>query len=190
MQEMLDAIHDYVSARVAEGFDTRDEIIGGAVGLLDDDDDDETLLAMIERITDEWLYAHYEAQAYWDQPTDCDKLDDAFARLEARGIVARQNFACCQTCGHFEIWGEIDKMPRDIDGYVFYHMQDTESACEIGELYLAYGSVERSDAAAVEIGWRVAVALRAAGLNVRWSGSLQQRIRVTGMAWRRRRPQS
>lgn len=188
MREMLDAIHEYVSARVAEGFETRDDLVAGAIGCLSNEYDSDDLMVIVERITDEWLYAHYQAQACWDHPTDCDKLNAAFAALEAEGIVARQNFACCQTCGHAEIWDEIYKTPRDVDGYTFYHMQDTEVARSDGELFLAYGSVEQTDEAAVEIGWRVVDALRKAGLNVMWSGDVRQRICVPRLVWQRRRP--
>ena len=48
------------------------------------------------------------AQATWPAETDCDRLDKAFADLEQHGIVARQNFSDCGTCGVAEIPAEID----------------------------------------------------------------------------------
>ena len=65
------------------------------------------VLAEVERVTAELLAAHRAEQAGWESPTDCDRLDEAFATLNRLGIVARQDFSCCTPCGHKDIWQEI-----------------------------------------------------------------------------------
>jgi len=44
-----------------------------------------------------------DAQREWPSVTDCDRLDRAFADLNGRGIVARQNFACCKLAPDFHL---------------------------------------------------------------------------------------
>jgi hypothetical protein len=121
--------------------------------------------------------------------TDCDKLDKAFAGLEMKGIVARQNFTCCQTCGNAEIGDEIKAFAEKTEpkGYTYYHMQDTESACEYGSLYLAYGTVGGTDDDAVAIGNTIRDTMQEHGLTVEWNGKLDQRICITGLDWKKRR---
>ena len=77
-------------------------------------------------------------------------------------------------------------MERQVDGYVFYHMQDTESGCASGHLYLAYGATSKDPEQVRRVGQRVAEALRRAGLTVEWGGDVSERIGVR-LEWRRRR---
>ena len=35
------------------------------------------------------------------------RVDEALAALEAEGVISRQNFSCCGSCGSSEIWDEI-----------------------------------------------------------------------------------
>ena len=106
-----------------------------------------------------------------------------------RGVVARQNFTCCQTCGHAEIGDEIAQALTKAEavGYTFYHMQDTERAAEGGGLFLAYGSLERTEAAQQKVGWTIVEALRREGLAAEWNGDVGKRIEVKNLLWRRRR---
>jgi hypothetical protein len=188
LDEMLSEAREMIARDVFEGFNDADQIVANITETVESDHDGEGLRPFIERLTAELIEEHRRRQSQWVGPTDCDRLDEAFTALEAEGIVARQNFTCCQTCGHAEIWGEIEEASaeRDIDGYVFYHMQDTESACEGGGLYLAYGTTEGGSEEAADIGWRIVGALERAGLTVHWNGKTSQRIAVQ-VEWRRRR---
>lgn len=62
----------------------------------------------------------------------------AFDALAHEGVVARECFTCCGSCGSAEIWDERDDS-RTWYGYVFYHEQDAESAYESGSVGLNYG---------------------------------------------------
>ena len=118
----------------------------------------------------------------------CDCLDQAFAALERSGVVARQNFACCQTCGHAEIGDEIAEAQEkaDVVGYTFYHMQDTERAAEGGGLYLSYGALEQTESALQKVGRSIVEALRKEGLKAEWDGDPKKRIEIRDLLWRRR----
>ena len=147
LETILADIRSCASKRVKEGFEDEEAIIQALTDQCEDEYNRNDLRPHIARITRELLQEHLHAQADWPASTDCDKLDTAFDRLEQQGIVARQNFTCCQNCGHTEIDDEITKAlnVREVKGYVFYHMQDTENAAEDGLLYLAYGSLTGED---------------------------------------------
>jgi len=183
-----------IRLRAAEGFETDDEIVESvAEYLADEANAAEVLVARVERLAPAILEAHAEQERSWAIPTDCDRLDRAFAVLNARGIVARQNFTCCQTCGHAEIGDEFEACPVPVRGYTFFHVQDTAHAAEGYGLCLAYGAVlaegatkPEYDAAAVGVGREIVAALRAEGLAPVWEGDLGRRIELP-LTWRRRR---
>lgn len=183
----IDELRQHIADRVAEGFDSRNDIVEQTIAYYELEDDPR-LRRQVQPLTDRAIAAHREKQATWPTVTDCDRVDQAFATLEQAGIVARQNFADCQTCGHAEIQNEIkaaSKM-RKVRGYVFYHWQDTEGAVNGGSLYLAYGAVDGDDGAAEKVAGEVVQALRQAGLKTDWDGSIKKRIGVT-LDWKRRR---
>ena len=188
LDEVLAEMRDFVARRVAEGFDDPERIVEAAVEMTESDLGPEELEEYAERLTAHLLEEHLRQQSQWVGPTDCDRLDQAFEELEKEGIIARQNFSCCQNCGHSEIGGEradAEAEGRQVWGYTFYHMQDTEGACEGGLLYLAYGSFGEPDDT-LGVGERIARALERAGLTVEWNGTAAQRIGVR-LEWRRRR---
>jgi len=188
-RQALEEMRDHVRRDVAAGFSDPDDIARNAVEMLSDQHDAEELESAAERLTREAIQAHLLAQATWPQTTDCDRLGAAFEELEKEGIVARQNFTCCQNCGHYEIGGEIAaarKAGGEVRGYTFYHMQDTESAVECGGLYLAYAALAQGDDAGVAIGREIVRALQHHRLKTEWDGSSSQRIHVS-LDWKRRR---
>lgn len=191
MNDRLQDLRSIINLEVKSGFAKRDEIIELALDYLLDMFDYNPDVMEIEaiRMTDELLAQHTIEQQTWLDVTDCDRLDEAFAELDRKGIVARHNFTCCQTCGHAEISYELDetRQYRPVRGYVFYHQQDTESAVMGYGLYLAYGAVNSTEVDSVAIGWEIVDTLRDAGLSVTWNGTINKRIHVDIMDWRWRR---
>lgn len=187
--EIEKTAYEWIQRRVSEGFESREEIIEWVTEGIEDEYSIQDAEASIRVITDILLAKHYTEQETWEGVTDCDRIDAAFHDLEEQGIVARQHFACCQNCGHAEIGDEIEAFAEHAKpiGYTFYHMQDTESACESGVLYLAYGTVGGGDDEALVIGKTIRQTLEQHGLTVRWDGSLKKRICITGIQWKKRR---
>jgi hypothetical protein len=188
-KELLDELHERIRLEVAMGFDGRDEIVESAIASVFPDDESEPVMPDAAGFVDAALLAHRMSQDAWPRETDCDRLDRAFAALDARGIVARQHFTCCGTCGAgeiFEIAEERKMSGEPIRGYTFYHWQDTEGAVESGDLYLSYGSVEDGEAAALAVGKEVAEELRRYGLATSWNGRWDKRIGLK-LDWKRRR---
>ncbi|GFG00845.1 hypothetical protein IFM53868_10870 [Aspergillus udagawae] len=126
-----------------------------------------------------------EEEARWpDEPTDVEKLEDAFSRLEDEDcIICRMNFTCCQTCGTAEIGGEADESHI---GYCFFHRQDTEAAAEGAGLSLRYGAFknDKADESAVNIGRKIVARLREVGLNVDWDEDPKRTIELEPFQWR------
>jgi hypothetical protein len=129
-------------------------------------------------------------QASWPAVTDCDRLDQAFAALEAEGILAVHDAGAEPSDGISEVserYREAGGAASRIVGYCFYHRQDMEYALKHGELSLAFGDIKGDNRKGVEIGQRVGAALAAAGLRVAWSGSIDEELDIPGFRWQRRR---
>ena len=187
--ELFEEIHSFIAGEILEGFRTDDEIIESAVESFEDETGRDDLQPEIERIVAELSASHHAQQVGWESRTDCDRLDEAFVTLENQGIVARQNFSCCSNCGHAEIGNEIQqtKAKRDVLGYTFYHMQDTERATG-GSLYLAFGAVKPGPEPIIHVGRAIVEILRQAGLKTEWDENPNNRILITDLDWKRRRP--
>lgn len=188
-EEQICWLRDQIRRDVAAGFYDADAILTNAIDAFADEIDPATLRREAQGMLREAMAEHAAAQAGWPPLTDCDRLDDAFAALEATGVIARQNFTCCGTCGSAEIWDEIDAVGKaggPTRGYAFYHMQDTERAAEGDGLYLNYGACDDGEDAALAVANDIVTQLEAHGLRTEWNGNWGQRIAVS-LDWKRRR---
>lgn len=185
----LEEVRAFIRREVAGGFYDDDAVLRNAVDVFAGEFDADVLRTKSQAFLRDALADHRAAQQSWPDETDCDRLDAACDALEAQGIVCRQNFTCCGTCGAAEIRDEMHATEAAggmVRGYAFYHAQDTDAAVDGGGLYLNYGAVTDDDDDAVAIGRLVAQEMSAHGLTVSWSGNLRQRIGVS-IDWKRRR---
>jgi hypothetical protein len=140
-----------IQTDIAAGFDTPAQIVEGVVCAFSDDVPTVTLRPIVEKLVAQAMQKHRKSQAVWPKTTDCDRLDAAFAELEQHGILARQNFGDCLTGGHSGMQEEVAhalEEGREVRGYTFFHMQDTDHVVETGVLQLAYGTGPATDEAA------------------------------------------
>lgn len=108
-----------------------------------------------------------------------ERLRTAFETLDERGVLARENYWCCQTCAYTSMDEEVGEhvaAGEEVRGFVLFHSQDTERAVETGELVLRYGGLAPGSRrigadASKAIGEEVVAVLQAAGFEPRWSGS-------------------
>jgi hypothetical protein len=189
MDKALEDLRAFVAYRVREGFESAHEIVENATDFAFERHECDDLRPEIKRIMAELLAAQRAEQAQWEGSTGCDRLDQAFAALNRQGIVARQNFSCCNNCGFTEIWDEVEQAEKHgpVEGYVFYHFQCNEQAIESGQLLMAYGCVEDDPVAFSRVANKIVAELRQAGLNASWQGTAGHPIVVEGLTWRRRR---
>jgi hypothetical protein len=184
--EKLDYVKGYVRSLVRGGYYTRDDIIEDAKYAASEEGLESVYSG---NLVDEEINQQLREQQSWPETTDYDRLVTALVALELKGIVARQNFACCQTCGHAEIEDEIESFAAaggDPRGYVFFHQQGTESAIADGEVGFAYGPA-KEDVNSVDVASELANAVRAVGLKVDWNGESSMCVMVS-LDWKRRWP--
>jgi hypothetical protein len=189
LDDVIDQLPEQIEDDVNAGFREEWEIEEVAVEAFEGEVERATLEAAVARLTAVAIEAHARAQATWPAVTDCDRLDAAFAEMEARGIVARQNFSCCNNCGSAEIWGEVGDAQaegRVVHGCTFYHEQDTQRAVAGGGVLLGYQAVADGDPAMAAVGREIVDVLRAHDLRPEWDGSPRNRIHVP-LDWKRRR---
>lgn len=129
-----------------------------------------------------WLESVAE-QSTCGGETDPERLTRAFLILEASGVTARENFACCRSCGQAEIGAAGS---ADARGFVYFHAQCTDAAaCDHG-LTLLYGGFDGTPETTISIGRDVVTALEAVGLPTSWDGSPSRGIEVKPLDWRKR----
>jgi hypothetical protein len=150
--------------------------------------------------------AKLEEQKSWPARTDWDRLDAAFADLEAGGIMALHEAGIELSDGPSEIATEYHARGAEksgVVGYCFYHWQDVEQAI-MGStsrewqkwptrgsirpshgLRLAFGDIDGDLVKGVKIGRRVAAAVEASGLRTTWDGTIDKRIFID-MCWQKR----
>jgi len=191
-EERAGWLRDRMRGDIASGFYDESEILQNAQDAFEDEFEAKELAELTAAMLGELLDEHREAERAWPVETDCDRLDAAFASLEARGIISRQNFSCCGTCGSYEIWDEIRAVGEaggQTRGYAFYHMQDTENAAKGAGLYLNYGACNEGEEAALTIAQEIVAELERHGLGTHWDGTWEQRIGLS-LDWKRRRSRS
>ena len=172
---------------VAEGFPSEEQVIELVIKALDGDLNDKELREEVSKLTKQEIRQHLYIQNSWVKKTDCDKIDDAFVRLESEGILARQNLAVNEKSGRDEIRHLLKSEDGERPGFVFYTAQDTENAVEFGELSFSFGAFNADAAKSLEVGRMVVQALNDAGLEVEWSEELSERIKLPEIEWKKRR---
>lgn len=185
MSNLSQEIHNFISLQVRLGFLDATEIVFSTIDLFSDETPDLDEIEIINIVHGQ-LENHKLEEKTWYELTDCDRLDNAFNELNSIGIISRQNFSCCGSCGSLEIVSEMDKYPHAI-GYCFYHQQDTERAVFYSDMCLSYGSHNFQEDSAIEIGHRIQQVLNTHGLKTVWNGELKYRIQIVDIDWKRRR---
>lgn len=187
-EELQAEICDFLRQKVHSGFDDPQDFPASAGEVFSDQADISEIEAFARPALQDILIDYFAEQRQWPDVTDCDRLDAAFAELESKGIIARQNFWCCGTCGLSAIGEEIAESKasgHEVRGYTFYHEQDTESAVEGHGLYLYYGAEDGVEAHSLKIAHEIEGMLQRHGLKTDWDGEFKKRLFVE-LDWKRR----
>ena len=132
-----------------------------------------------------------QEEVIWPAETDCDKLDRAFSELNAMGVIALQNAGYTQSDGMEDMVEQYDELGGDtspVIGYSFYHGQDLERAVRGEGLMLTFGDINGEDEKGEKIGQIIHDTLRKAGFNVEWDGTINKRIEIKNLDWKKRGP--
>lgn len=180
-------VEEYVRELIRRGYDGRAQLAEDAEEWLVDGDERPVSAAQAQIIVDRLWLERVEEQAGWTGETDPERITAVFEGLDARGIVARENFTCCRGCGLAEIGAEREEGAAGaVRGFVFFHTQCTEAAALGGGLSLYYGGFDGSEETTAAVGREVTAALTEAGLSVKWNGSPGSAIDVPELEWRKR----
>jgi len=180
--DLVDVVAESVERQVGLGVLPFGAIVRETVDALQDEAGP-AIEGLVADATASAFARHASAQSRWPATTDSDRVTRAFRELAGTGIVAREDFSCCQDCALDDLRDEFVEGER-ARGYAYYHAQDADRAVDGEGLFIAYGGVGASPSQ--EIGAEVAAVLRQEGLQVDWDGSADSRIAVP-MVWARRR---
>lgn len=153
--------------------------------------------------------ARRRQQSGWTEEQAKPQLTTAFEALEAQGILCRQNFSCCGTCAASEIYNERGES-RSWRGYLWYHAQDLDGLIEDGSTHVGYGvfadaftneaswfALESEQRTRLYRDWTVGLmkevvipTLERHGVGVDWNGDLAERIRLDGVDFYARLPET
>jgi hypothetical protein len=187
--ELREHLVRQIDTMVRAGFLSRTEIEQSYDDTIAEGKDTAALTAYArEALNAAWARQRSDEKS-WSGMTDCDRLDAAFAELEGAGIIARQDYWCCQTCGcsaAADEMRELSEAGQPIRGYTFYHAQDTERGVDGAGVFLSFGAASPDDADWLSVARDVVAVLERYGLKPRWNRTLEQRINVP-LEWRRRR---
>lgn len=130
------------------------------------------------------------AEKRWLARTTNDAIDEAFAALNRRGIVALQDAGGTSSMGWAEvnaIIAELEQRRKKVLGGVFYHSQDLARGVAGEGLWLTFGARDGSDDGARKIAQLVRHALEEEGVDCEWNDQIDTRIRVLPFEWKKRR---
>jgi hypothetical protein len=150
-------------------------------------------------------WRHLRSERLTQQATFSDSpsnLTEAFWALQRIGILAVQDFSCCNSCGHAELYRDYKDSagwlgPDEWMGYLFFHQQDTEHLVVNGTTWLSFGVFDpvrmteeewsslteehreiRYNEWGRELASTAVTELPKHGIGVEWNGDLNQRIRL------------
>ncbi|MEV8033779.1 hypothetical protein [Streptomyces sp. NPDC086182] len=185
--ELPEDVREEVEVRIREllacGYADRAQLAEDAEECLVSGDHRPVSKAQARELVDRLWTERLAEQEAWAGVTDPERLTEVFEALDASGITARENFACCRNCGTTEMAEERGEGAR---GFVYFHSQCTESVAAGYGLSLLYGGFDGSAETTAAVGREVVAALGAAGLSAQWDGSADSTIRVTGLTWHKR----
>ncbi|WP_328560070.1 DUF6891 domain-containing protein [Streptomyces coelicoflavus] len=183
--EVRRQVERLVRERLRCGYDSRKALVEMAEDHRDPDADDERPVSraqawqLVDRL---WLERLAEQETWGGETTDPDRLTRVFEALDATGVTAREDFACCRGCGTAEIGAERE----GARGFVFFHRQSTEAAAEGHGLMLHYGGFDGSEETTTAVGHEVVAAFAGSGLSTEWDGDPGRAVAVTPLNWRKR----
>ena len=183
MNETDEYILNAIKTWVWSGFYDPDEVDAMIDDILEDDADE----AMLRGAVAPEFAKKTAAEASWPNTTDCDRLDQAFAKLNSRGIIALHNAGYTMSDGISDVSEVLHERGRTgTKGYCFYHGQDLERAVAGHGLTIAFGDLDDDKLKKTEVGHLVKDVLQESGFTVEWNGDSETRLNLPKIDWKRR----
>lgn len=179
-KELLDELNYEIQLLLKLGFYSDDEILE----IIDDEFIEENLSE--ESLSKVFLENKKNFEEFENDSEDFRKLEEVFLELSGNNILTIHNAGYDIEEGiqdAFELFVHLRNNKIDIDGFAFYSFEDIESAIEEESLKIAFGDFEYDEKKGLEIGKRVANALKSAGFDLSWNESIDERIIINDFKW-------
>jgi hypothetical protein len=188
----LDEIRDYAAEMIADGFNTREEVVASIIETFDWGAFETLDAEKATNLINEWYDAKVADEANWPAVTDVDKLYAAFTALEAEGFVCLHNpdgFPSDAQYAAQVAWEQAGGLRSSKWAAVYYHGQSVGDAIECGEMYLSFmgfpNKYPTEEAAFGAAGMLVVKALNEQGLKTDWNGNPGTNIKLF-IDWKKR----
>ncbi|MDX2045894.1 MAG: hypothetical protein SFU87_03860 [Chitinophagaceae bacterium] len=170
------------------GFENEEELFDSIREMFYGEDDfDEVWL---RQIISEKYKQHQKDSLTWTRPTDFDKLVKTFDELIEEKIVCLHKAGYTKQDGEGDCTETIEKLNElgvKVIGFCYYHSQDLARAVDpdIRNLYLGFDSPTQDDNEALQVADKIVTKLRKNDFEVSWAGTVDQRIEVKNITWRK-----
>ena len=186
-QEIKDEAIEQLEKDILFGFENGDDLLESISEMFYDEDGfDENWLKNEIEIR---LKKHQDESLNWVKPTDFEKLVKSFDELNKEKIVSLHRAGYTRQDGESdcsEIIDELKTIGITEKGYCYYHTQDLERA--IGDekmLHIGFDSYNHEDELAKEVAEKIVGILKKNAFNVNWNGSLENRIEILNINWKK-----
>ncbi|MDO6491009.1 hypothetical protein Q4487_03360 [Cellulophaga sp. 3_MG-2023] len=190
MTENQEFIFESIFNQVRAGFTPISEIKENILEEIEDNEFDDEISEKwaIDTIEKEYNKLVLESKN-WKNPTDTERLIEAFDELCSQNIIALHNAGYTTSDGEYEVVHverSLLKKQTSSDGYCFYHEQDLSRALstENPSLYIAFQKVNNSDNnVTLEVGKKIVKVLTNKGFNVKWDNDVNTKILIQDFKW-------
>ena len=187
-QSIKDEAIEQLDKDIIFGFDDKEDLLMGISDMFYNVDNfDKKWLKNEIKIR---LKEHKLVSKKWEYPTDFDRLLKAFDSLNTKGIVALHKAGYTKQDAQDDSLDMIMRLKKkgiEAKGFCYYHTQDLERVIsEDKNLFIGYDSYNHNDTLAKEIADEIAKTLKLNGLKVKWNGSIESRIEIVDMDWKKR----
>ena len=133
---------------------------------------------------------HQKDSANWTRPTDFERLDQVFEALIMQKIVCLHKAGYTKQDGEGDCMEIIEKLQEHgikALGFCYYHAQDLARAVnkDSRSLLLGFDSATQDDGEALQVANMIVTALRECNFEVNWPGTVDQRIEIQNLDWRK-----
>jgi hypothetical protein len=187
-EEIKQEAIDQLELDIKFGFENEEELFESIREMFYNESEfDESWLR--EKISEQYSKHQIESQ-HWGHPTDFERLAKTFDELITEKIVCLHNAGFTRSDGEGDCMETIERLEElgiKAIGFCYYHSQDLGRAVdpESRNLYLGFNSVVENDNEAILIANRIIQKLKKNGFDVDWSGTVDQRIEIKDMDWKK-----
>ena len=187
-QEDKDYAVQLADEEIRFGFSMPDNIVERISDAFEDQDSFDR--DWLESYVNSCFSARLEESKSWTRPTGFDRLAEAFDELIKDRIVCLHKAGYTRQDGEddcLEVIRELQQQGKQPMGFCFYHEQDLARAIDpgIGSLFLSYNSPSFREEEALVVANMIVSALKRRNFNVSWNGSVDERIKILDIDFRK-----